>query len=76
MFKHITIHLSTPLCNCKRTSYNGELPLLDQRRGLRIVCPTCKTNLEIPNSKFIAHWDIGQPLETIPEIEGEDEGEE
>lgn len=59
MFKNLTINLSAPICSCTPQEYSWGIGFnIDCRTELHLTCKGCKTELIIPNKKFVAEFNI------------------
>lgn len=61
MFSGIDIHLSEPICDCDEQNLAWNTPWVDNKPCLTIECKTCKTMLNVPNSKFMGRFKFERP---------------
>lgn len=66
MFERIDIRMDAPVCDCCNGNYNAAkmswgIWLDNGEAALSISCAICKTQLKIPNKKFVARFVFGNP---------------
>jgi len=54
MFKCLTIHLTEPICGCDEENLSWFICYTEQGHGLGLECKTCKTQLRVGHSHFVA----------------------
>jgi hypothetical protein len=74
MFDLAILHLSGPICKCLEQNLSWAITFTTgevKKAGLKIICSTCKTTLEIPNSEFKARIVLKEPYpgKQVPEPE-------
>lgn len=58
MFKEIEIKLTGPICDCAEQNISWHII---NGPGLGLKCKTCETELRVPNSKFMARFNLDKP---------------
>ena len=73
MFKYISIRLTSPICNCPEETLSWGIDKGPKSRARMILtCKTCKTQLLVPNGKFVARFEFDQPYPGPDEDEDEE----
>jgi hypothetical protein len=69
MFKRLSINLTGPICTCKKQGLTWGITINPNGgHGLEIACVECKTRLNVPNSKFVAAFNLDVPYPAdVPE---------
>ena len=67
MFKHLTIHLSEPICSCAEQTVSWNLVQVeDNQLTLQLWCQTCRTTLTVSPTEIRSYIAFDQPYPGKP----------